>query len=568
MAMCFFGGGSAMKAVASKALVIKINVAFLSFFVFAYVALLLLRPASFYDDSGNCALRGGCLFMKKAEGGGLLKKGNRTAMETTAAPSFLKALGGGARVALVNMAEEEAEQWGVHRRAAVAVAFEPVSEHLEWKDLFPEWIDEEEENEGPSCPEIPLPALPAGEVDAVLALLPCGGRGGRDVGRLQVHLAAASVAARRGRRDSRGRVRVALRACAAAPPPMMEVFRCDEVVAREGEWWVYAAEAARLEEKLALPVGSCNLAMPLWEKGTDVVYDASKLAAPASAGRREAYVTVLHSSEAYVCGAVALAHSIRRTGSTRELVLLHDRSIAGEKLRALAAAGWSLREIERIRNPRAERGTYNEYNYSKLRLWQLTDYHKLVFIDADILVLRNLDPLFHFPQISAAGNDGVIFNSGVMVIEPSNCTFRALMARRADVVSYNGGDQGFLNEVFVWWHRLPRRVNFLKNIWSNTTAEASVKNRLFAADPPELYAIHYLGIKPWNCRREYDCNWNVGDQRSYASDPAHATWWSVHDAMDEVLRPFCRMTEARRAELEEERRWAEEMRLPDGHWRH
>lgn len=54
-----------MKAVASKALVIKINVAFLSFFVFAYVALLLLRPASLYDEAGNCALRGGCLFMKK-----------------------------------------------------------------------------------------------------------------------------------------------------------------------------------------------------------------------------------------------------------------------------------------------------------------------------------------------------------------------------------------------------------------------------------------------------------------------------------------------------------------------
>lgn len=65
MAMCFLGGGSVMKAVASKALVIKINVAFLSFFVFAYVALLLLRPASLYDEAGNCALRGGCLFVKK-----------------------------------------------------------------------------------------------------------------------------------------------------------------------------------------------------------------------------------------------------------------------------------------------------------------------------------------------------------------------------------------------------------------------------------------------------------------------------------------------------------------------
>ncbi|URD85768.1 Glycosyl transferase family 8 [Musa troglodytarum] len=549
-------GGGMLKAVASKGLVVKINVALLGFFVFAYVAL--------YDHNAtelvSCSSR--ACHTKKVEGVSQRKAGRETRATMETAPGFLRTLlHGSTKIGLVNMEEEQVLEWGLVGRAT-AVDFEPVSDNFKWEDLFPEWIDEEEENEGPSCPEIPLPDLSRyGEMDAVVAELPCRAR---DVFRLQVHLVVANLAARRGRRGARGEVRVALR---SACRPMMELFRCDDLVARDGEWWMYEAEARRLEAKLALPVGSCNLALPLWEKGADVVYDASKLAGPGSPRRREAYATVLHSSDMYVCGAIALARSITRTGSTRDLVLLHDASIPHDKLRALVAAGWTLRQIERIRNPRARKGTYNEYNYSKLRLWQLTDYHEVVFIDADVLVLRNLDLLFHFPQISATGNDGVIFNSGVMVIEPSNCTFNALMALREDVVSYNGGDQGFLNEVFVWWHRLPRRVNFLKNFWSNTTAEASMKNHLFAADPPQLYSIHYLGIKPWMCYREYDCNWNVGDQRAYASDAAHATWWKLHDKMEEGLQKFCVLSGRRREQLEQERRQAAELEFGDGHWR-
>lgn len=268
-----------------------------------------------------------------------------------------------------------------------------------------------------------------------------------------------------------------------------------------------------------------------------------------------------------MCGAIALAQSIIKTNSTRDLLLLHDASIPQPKLDALSAAGWRLQLITRIRNPHAQKSSYNEYNYSKFRLWQLTHYAKLVFIDSDIVVLRNLDLLFSFPQLSAVGNDGVIFNSGIMVIEPSNCTFNLLMQQRKHVRSYNGGDQGYLNEMFVWWHRLPRRVNFLKNFWSNKTAEFARKNALFGAEPAKLYAIHYLGLKPWLCYRGYDCNYNIEDQRVYASDVAHRRWWRVYDEMDGRLKGFCGLTKERKAQLEADRRNAKRLGLRDGHWK-
>lgn len=120
--------------------------------------------------------------------------------------------------------------------------------------------------------------------------------------------------------------------------------------------------------------------------------------------RREAYATILHSAHVYVCGAIAAAQSIRMSGSTRDLVILVDESIGEYHRSGLEAAGWQVRTIQRIRNPKAEKDAYNEWNYSKFRLWQLTDYDKIIFIDADIIVLRNIDLLFHFPQMTATGN--------------------------------------------------------------------------------------------------------------------------------------------------------------------
>ncbi|CAN4122695.1 unnamed protein product [Withania somnifera] len=444
-------------------------------------------------------------------------------------PSFLNKMGRGMKIGMVNMEDEDVNEWKVHGQI-IKIKFENVSTLLEWKDLFPEWIDEEEEMDGTECPEIPMPNFHSytNVMDMIVVKLPCNypQQGwGRDVYRLQVNLVAANLAVKRG--IKRNMKLIFLSKC----KPMVDLFRCEELKKREGDWWYYRPDMDKLAQKVSLPIGSCNLALPLWGKEINEVYDISNIESSTKIARREAYATVLHSSETYVCGAITLAQSLVRTGTKRDLILLLDNSISEPKRDALIKAGWKLRFIKRIRNPRAEKNTYNEYNYSKFRLWQLTDYDKIIFIDADIIVLLNIDLLFHFPQMTATGNDASIFNSGIMVIEPSNCTFKMFMQRTKEIISYNGGDQGFLNEVFVWWHRLPRRVNFLKNFW------------------------------------DYDCNWDIGDQRVYASDVAHKTWWKLHDSMDVSLQKFCGLTEQRKIELEWDRGLARKVGFKDEHWR-
>lgn len=75
--------------------------------------------------------------------------------------------------------------------------------------------------------------------------------------RLQVLLSAASVASQTGG-DGKGKQRVLLR---SACRPALNLFPCAELVSSEGEWWLYAVDVERMRERLALPVGSCELSL-------------------------------------------------------------------------------------------------------------------------------------------------------------------------------------------------------------------------------------------------------------------------------------------------------------------
>ncbi|CAN6475739.1 unnamed protein product [Victoria cruziana] len=459
-------------------------------------------------------------------------------------------------VGLLNFNSSEVREWqnilpGVN---TVTISLEHVRSDVTWETLYPEWIDEEEESEVPICPSMPMPEVPGRLQFSLIAVkLPCQKtvkNWSRDVARLHLQLAAAKLAA-----SLAGSSLHVLFVTDCWPLP--NLFTCKELITRDDNIWIYKPDFNILQKKLRLPVGSCELSVPL--KSQERFYHGNK--------RREAYATILHSAHIYVCGAIAAAQSIRLSGSTRDLVILVDETITEHHRSGLEAAGWQIRTIQRIRNPKAEPNAYNEWNYSKFRLWQLTDYDKIIFIDADLLILRNIDFLFEMPEITAIGNNATLFNSGVMVIEPSICTFQLLMDHISDIESYNGGDQGYLNEIFTWWHRMPKHMNFLKHFWSGDQDEKELKTRLFAADPPILYVLHYLGSKPWLCFRDYDCNWNNDILHEFASDVAHERWWRVHDLMPDNLQKFCLLRSKQKAALEWDRREAEKANYADGHWK-
>lgn len=100
---------------------------------------------------------------------------------------------------------------------------------------------------------------------------------------------------------------------------------------------------------------------------------------------------------------------------------------------------------------------------TKLHAFRLVEYDKLIFLDADVLPLRPLSHLFSLPhEFSAAPDVGWpdIFNSGVFVFTPGEDKFQELQALARSKGSWDGGDQGLLNE---WrgnnWNRLSFTYN-------------------------------------------------------------------------------------------------------------
>ncbi|KAL8041338.1 hypothetical protein ABFS82_10G156400 [Erythranthe guttata] len=430
------------------------------------------------------------------------------------------------------------------RAEMVEVRFERVGEEVKWSDLAPERIDANS-----TCPVIPMPIFEDyRDLDVVVARVSsCGGGGGgggglRDVLRLQVNLVVANLVVRSGRRENGDLFVVFVGNC----KPMWEIFTCDDLLWKDAESWIFKPELTRLQDLVLLPVGPCQFVPPVSLYGTEQWRRQNHIITTTTAETnhhnhhhrhppppREAYVTVLHTSEAYVCGAIVLAQSLILSNTTKDLVLLADDNMSTASISGLRSAGWKIKRIERIRSPFSRENSYNEWNYSKLRIWQLTEYDKLIFIDADLIVNRNMDVFFAYPQMTAAGNyQRHLFNSGLMVVEPSRCAYDALVEEMAVVESYNGGDQGFLNEMYSWWHRLPPQMNYLKVF-------VDVNDHLRWVEK-SVYAVHYTGLKPWRCPDEArDCNWDWPEFRRYASNTAHKMWWRVHGTLPENLKDFC-----------------------------
>lgn len=146
----------------------------------------------------------------------------------------------------------------------VALHLDYAAKNITWESLYPEWIDEVEEFEVPTCPSLPLIQVPGKpRIDLVIAKLPCdkSGKWSRDVARLHLQLAAARVAAScKGLHD----VHVIL---VSECFPIPNLFTGQELVARQGNIWLYKPNLHQLRHKLQLPVGSCELSVPLQAKG-------------------------------------------------------------------------------------------------------------------------------------------------------------------------------------------------------------------------------------------------------------------------------------------------------------
>lgn len=255
---------------------------------------------------------------------------------------------------------------------------------------------------------------------------------------------------------------------------------------------------------------------------------------------QNAFVTLVTNSD-YVKGATALVHSLQRTRTTADIVILHTGAVSEEALSNLKALGCRAIEVDHLplsdafneRHARKNlhgaapftKGRKPDFhtpldNFCKLRLWQLTEYRTVVFLDADVIVLKNIDKLFDYPEFSAAPNvyeslaDFHRLNSGVFVAKPSTETFSHMLAALDQPDAFwRRTDQTFLESFFPDWHGLPVTMNMLQYVWFTMPALWDWKS---------VAILHYQYEKPWE----------IDHPKAERLRPLIELWQAFHDGKD------------------------------------
>ena len=206
----------------------------------------------------------------------------------------------------------------------------------------------------------------------------------------------------------------------------------------------------------------------------------------------KSYVTLL-STDSYLDGVLALVSSLRKTKTTYPILCLVTPNVSPESIQRMKEANIAVQETQLIPHPSGS-NTYKKLNYTKINIFGLEAYDRLVYLDSDTVVLQNIDDLFSMPHMTAcrAGtrDNWKHFNSGVMVIEPSILQFRDMRSKmNLFKGSSDSGEQAFLHDYFPEWVTRPELQ--LPSAYNTLVGDAS-------ADLSGVKVLHYVGEhKPW-----------------------------------------------------------------------
>jgi hypothetical protein len=264
---------------------------------------------------------------------------------------------------------------------------------------------------------------------------------------------------------------------------------------------------------------------------------------------KNTWVTLLTGGDKYLPGVEVLGRSLQATNTRADMVLMATRDVPETSRAQLRSQGWIIREVEPIANPNTSGGPMLERFlnvYTKLRAWELEEWDRVVFLDADTLVLSNIDDLFDRPHFAAAPDFFLPdrFNSGVMSLRPSRKTFASMLETLAAAPSYDGGDQGFLNTFFDWWkmpadHRLGVGFNMPNFIYQFMMGHPVAKQGV----GHEVKILHYLVQKPWLSKTTLTGGAAPWWRRYYEVHPefARPLATAMHDAEDWSFDRLCKL---------------------------
>lgn len=236
-----------------------------------------------------------------------------------------------------------------------------------------------------------------------------------------------------------------------------------------------------------------------------------------------AYIT-LSTSKSYLPGIMSMYLSLKKTGTSIPLYAMLPADLVKKETRLcnrMEATGISIIEYsDSIPIPR-QLVESNEnhgdsrfsHTFDKLLVFEQTQFDKIVYLDADIYILHNLDHLFQLPHMSAMiagksypGNeDWTDLTSGIMTIIPNKGLSIQFEKLIPDVIKAKGicGDQDILQAYYSDWPRHPEldmgeKYGVIAYYAKYYEQQLGYRYTDKVEDPLSVAVIHYAGeMKPW-----------------------------------------------------------------------
>ena len=235
----------------------------------------------------------------------------------------------------------------------------------------------------------------------------------------------------------------------------------------------------------------------------------------------------------YVWGAAVAAWCLRKH-SDREIHFMVTEAVDESARKFLAQVGTGLIETKLVRMPGSVTDRFRD-NYTKLRIFDLTQFERVVYLDADVMPILPLDDLFEMSDLPTAAEDpgrgrANYFNSGVLSLKPDNELYnRMLSACRRDPHDWGCAEQDFLN----WWFGpAPRwiRPERLRNLIGR------YMHKRWQTIPYEYNAIHLAdhiskGYDPVGVRLVHEKLWEQNGLPEFEQ-----RWWEKRAELTRALK--------------------------------
>jgi len=222
---------------------------------------------------------------------------------------------------------------------------------------------------------------------------------------------------------------------------------------------------------------------------------------------KRTYVTVI-STDNYLPGVLALERNIREVCSYPLIVML-PQGLNEKTYMELSHRNIPFIFADDIEAPKEMLHATEEHSwfghwaktFFKLRIFDLTEYEKIVFVDCDMILLESIDGLFELPHMSATiggksypGNEHFSeLNSGILTIVPEEGLSGKIAAFIPEVAKNKSvfGDQDVMQAYFKDWAQNPELI---MSEWYNVF----FSHYHYYSKKKPVKGVHFIGRKkPW-----------------------------------------------------------------------